>query len=299
LLTQLARALLDDDAAVLPHRPAADDPAHYAQALLRHPGWLLRALFGLPRMVAQARRVWRPGAQRADEGHNAFRAITVGAAQTRALRSAAAGGGVTLHELLSACLLLALAPLHTPRLQHARRRELAVASIMNMRRDLAPRSRRGLGPFLAAYRVAHCVPDGMAVRALATDVHRQTQRVHRGRLYLQSLLGLGVSALLWPLLTPRQRDAFYVKHFPVQAGITTIDLDRLWAEDGATPLPVAYLRAVPTGPLCPLVLAATQEHDCLHLGIAYRTGAYSHDVVEQLGTGLLLQIERATAASAP
>jgi hypothetical protein len=268
--------------------------------LLRHPGWLLRALLGLPHMVGQARRACRVRFERVDDRRNAFRSLHLGAAQTQALRAAAHGWGVTLHELLTACLLLALSPLVTRRGGTARRQELAVASIMSMRRDLGPEARVGLSPFLAAYRVSHRVPEGIGLRQLASDVHQQTQRIKRDHLYLQSLMGLALSVPLWPLLSPQQRDGFYPKHFPVQAGITSIDLNRLWAEDGSAPVGrIGYLRAVPTGPLCPLVLAVTLAHDELQLGLAFRSTAFPRDVVDRLAAQLLRHADlSATGATA-
>lgn len=292
LLTRLARALLDEDPAAAPV-PPAHDGARYRQALLRHPGWVMRALLGLPRMIGQGRRACRVRFERADDRHNDFCSLRLGSEHTQALRAAARAWGVTLHELLSACLLLALSPLAARRAGARRRQELAVASIMSMRRDLGPEARSGLSPFLAAYRVSHRVPDGIGLRQLATDVHQQTQRIKKQHLYLHSLMGLALSVPLWPLLTPRQRDGFYPKHFPAQAGITTIDLNRLWAADGSAPAQqVGYLRAVPTGPLCPLVLAVTEVHDELQLGLAYRRAAFSRDAVEQLKAGLRQHAEQ-------
>lgn len=290
LLTRLARALLDEAPAPAP--PPAHDDARYRHALLRHPGWALRALWGLPQMIGRSRHACRVRVDRADDRHNAFRSLHLGAAQTQALRTAAGDWGVTLHEVLTACLLLALSPLAARR-GATRRPELAVASIMNMRRDLGPAAHGGISPFLAAYRVSHRVPEGIGLRQLAGDVHQQTQQVKRRHLYLQSLMGLALSVPLWPLLTPRQRDGFYAKHFPVQAGITSIDLNRLWAEDESAPARrIGYLRAVPTGPLCPLVLAVTQVHDELQLGLAYRPSALSREAVDGLATRLQQQADR-------
>jgi len=280
-LTQLAGQLLGEVA--LPAPAQACGPGRYRQAVLRHPGWWLRALVGVPRMLAQSRRSCRMRSRGADDRRNGFRSLQLGAAQTRALQAAAGAWGVTLHELVTACLLKALSPVVPGRDERSRRNALAVASIMNMRRDLGPASRDGISPFLAAYRVVHRVPEGIGLRQLALEVHAQVQRVKRDHLYLQSLMGLALTVPLWPLLTPRQRDAFYPKHFPVQAGITTIDLDRLWAERGGAPSArIDYLRAVPTGPLCPLVLAVTRVRGELRLGLCFRTGVYSGKAVERL-----------------
>ena len=289
LLTRLARVLLDEPPAPA---PTVHDGARYRHVVLRHPGWALRALLGLPRMIGRSRRACRARFDCIDDRHNAFRGLHLDATQTEALRKAAGAWGVTLHEVLTACLLLALSPLAARR-GATRRPELAVASIMNMRRDLGPAAHGGISPFLAAYRVSHPVPEGIGLRQLAGDVHQQTQQVKRRHLYLQSLMGLALSVALWPLLTPRQRDGFYAKHFPVQAGITSIDLNRLWAEDGSAPARrIGYLRAVPTGPLCPLVLAVTQVHDELQLGLAYRRSALSREAVDRLAAQLQQQADR-------
>ncbi len=87
--------------------------------------------------------------------------------------------------------MLALSPLAARRHGETRRTQLAVASIMNIRQDFQPEVRDALAPFLAAYRVAHAVPDGIELRTLAHEVHAQTSRIKRRHLYLQSLLGLG------------------------------------------------------------------------------------------------------------
>jgi hypothetical protein len=167
-----------------------------------------------------------------------------------------------------------------------------VASILNMRRDLEPGERDVLSPFLAAFRVSHTVPEGIGLQQLAQAVQQQSSRIKRRHLYLQSLLALGLSAWLWPLLTPAQRMGFYPKHFAVWAGLTSLDLNALWARTPpASTTGLDYLRAVPTGPLCPLVLAVTRVHDRLHLGFAFRTSAFSREAVEGLAAALLRQAD--------
>jgi hypothetical protein len=89
-----------------------------------------------------------------------------------------------------------------------------------------------------------------------------------------------VSAVLWPWLSTARRQRLYPKHFPVWAGITSLNLSPIWARTQcADTARLDYLRAVPTGPLCPLVLAVTTAHDVLHLGIAFRTAAFTREQV--------------------
>jgi hypothetical protein len=295
LLSHLACALARPGA--VPTPLAMDGhPASYRRTLLRHPGWALRALIGLPRMVADARRAWRVPYTRIEDGSNAYCGVPVDEARTAAMRAAAKAWGVTFNDLLLACLLQALSPLAARRRSASRRNRLAVASIMNMRRDLRAEARNAVSPFLAAFRVSHCVPEGIELRELAQAVQQQTSRIKRNHLYLQSLLALGLSALLWPLLTPLQRLGFYPKHFAVWAGITSLDLNLIWGQaSSADTAGLDYLRAVPTGPLCPLVLAVTSVHDRLHLGFAYRTSAFSREAVQGLADALLQQADKLMA----
>ena len=249
-------------------------------------------------MVADARRAWRVPYTHIEDGTNAYLGVPVDAARTAALRAAAKAWGVTFNDLLLACLLQALSPLAARRRGAPRRNRLAVASILNMRRDLRPEARDAVSPFLAAFRVSHTVPEGIGLQQLAQDVQRQTSNIKRNHLYLQSLLALGLSALLWPLLTPLQRFGFYPKHFAVWAGITALDLNPLWGQaDAADTAGLDYLRAVPTGPLCPLVLAVTSVHDQLHLGFAFRTSAFSREAVDALAAAMLRQADALRAAA--
>lgn len=299
LLTHLACALAGSVDAPAPLALGCRS-ASYRGTFLRHPGWVLRALLGVPRMVADARRAWRVPYSRIEDGRNAYLGMPVDAVRTAALRAAAKAWGVTFNDLLLACLLQALSPLAVRRRSAARRNRLAVASIMNMRRDLRPEARDAVSPFLAAFRVAHTVPEGIGLQQLAQDVQRQTANIKRHHLYLQSLLALGMSALLWPMLTPLQRFGFYPKHFAVWAGITSLDLNLLWGEaDRAGTTGLDYLRAVPTGPLCPLVLAVTSVHDQLHLGFAFRTSAFSREAVDALAATMLGQADALRAVASP
>lgn len=273
-------------------------PATYRNLLLRHPLWALRAALALPRMIAGARRAYRPRYADVEDGANAYRELRIDAPQAAALRAAAKAWDVTLNELLMAAMLLALSPHALDRRREPRRSELALASILNMRRDFGPDAQDALNPFLAAFRVSHAVPDGMALSELALEVHAQAARVKRGHLYLQSLIALGVSALLWPMLSLRRRHAFFPKYFAVWAGITSLDVDALWARSADAGCEgLDYLRAVPTGPLCPVVFAVTAARGALNVGIAYRTAAFSRPALERLAADFMRAIASARAES--
>ena len=299
LLTSIACSVARPKTAP-PATPMERYSATYRSVLLRHPLWVIRAILGLPRMVATARRAYRPRYANVEDTYNAYTYLRVGPPQMGVLIGTAKAFGVTLNELLMACLMLVLSPLAAGRRRERRRNELAVASILNMRRDFRPDAHEALSPFLAAIRVSHIVPDGIDLRQLAQDVHAEMTRIRRRRLYLQSLMALAVSALLWPLLTVSQRHGFYPKHFPVWAGITALNVNAIWAEaECADMAGLDYLRAVPTGPLCPMVFAVTTAHDVLHVGIAYRTAAYSRATVDGLTAEFVRSIDRLGVEPSP
>ena len=266
-------------------------PATYRSLLLRHPVALLKALTGLPRMVASARRAFRPRYGSADDQYNAFKLFSLGPASLRGLRGAGKAWGVTFNDLLLASALHALAPLAPERARQPRRRELAVASIVNIREDFGSAARAALSPFLASFRVSHAVPAGIGLRDLVQAVHAETARVKARRIDLASLLALGVSGLMWPFLSPRRRARFYAKYHPAWAGVTTLNVDALWRRADGRVAMFDYIRAVPTGPLCPMVFAVTTARDALHIGVSYRTAAFSPAAIDGIAHEFVRCIE--------
>lgn len=266
-------------------------PATYRGLLLRHPLRVLGGLAGLPRMVASSRRSFRPRYADADDQYNAFTYFRLGPRALAGLRGAGKAWGVTFNDLLLASVLLALAPLAPERATQPRRRELALASIVNIRDDFGAAARAAMSPFLASFRVSHPLPAGIGLRDLVQAVHAQTARVKARRIDLLGLLALGVSALMWPFLSVRQRARFFVKHHPTWAGVTTLNVNALWSRGGGCEAQFDYLRAGPTGPLCPMVFAVTAVKDALHIGVSYRTAAFSKAAIDGVANEFVRCIE--------
>jgi hypothetical protein len=158
-----------------------------------------------------------------------------------------------------------------------------VASIVNARDDFGAEPQRVFGQFLASFSVAHPLPEGIGLRELAQDVHNWTARIKRDKLYLQTIIALGVSDLMWPFLSRARREGFYAKYHPVWGGVTPLNVDALWGKSGRNDVRSwEYFRAVSTGPLCPLVLAVTTAQDTMHVGVSYRTAAFSRTMVDDV-----------------
>ncbi|MGA8034044.1 MAG: hypothetical protein WCB48_16790 [Casimicrobiaceae bacterium] len=244
----------------------------------RHPLQVARAMTRMPAMAQSCRRTMRPRYRSIEDGHNGFALFALEAPDYAALRAAARRWGVTFNDVLLALLLLAQANRSPERLQAARRRKLAVASIVNLRDAHGDAAKDAFGQFLSSLRVSHPVPPGTTLESLAKDVHAQTSRIKHERLYLATLLAMRIDRVIGHFQTPRQRAGIYAKSYPVGAGTSTLNVDALWHPVDSAPVPL-YLRGVPTGPLAPIVLAATTSNETMHAGVSWRTSAVARDEI--------------------
>jgi hypothetical protein len=261
-------------------------PATYRRLVMRNPIAFLRSFARLPDLLARSRRSFRPRYARIDDPHNGFAYFRVGQAEFAGLRRVARVWGVTLNDVFLASLLDALSPLAIDRRDAPRRRELAVTSIVNVRQDFGIDLRDTFGQFLCSFRIAHPVPEGIQLRDLAHAVHAETARIKREKLYLQTIVALGLSGLMWPFLTVARRRGFFAKYYPAWGGLTTLDIDALWGRrDPDRSGALDYLRAGSTGPLCPVVFAVTIAGDALHVGASYRSAAFSRADVDAVMAG--------------
>lgn len=267
-----------------PARPLDRYPRRYGRLFLRHAGATLRGLRRLPEIAAGCRRSVRPADPGGDDPRNGFAYRRIDASQFTALVRAAKGWNVTVNDVLLAMLLKSLEPLAGNRDAHAKRHELGVASIVNLRRDLGIDPNATFGQFLSSFRVSHPMPPGTSLEQIARDIRTETARIKRERLYLQSLLAIAASGLLWRFLSPAQRRGFYAKNYPVLGAVSLLDVNALWTATGARSAPPEYVRAIPTGPLAPVVVAATTAGDALHLGFSWRSATFSAENIAALAS---------------
>ena len=195
------------------------------------------------------------------------------------LRAMVSATGVTLNDWLLAVLFRAVAPLAPGLRVTGRRREIAIASIVNVRHEFGALAAGTFGQFLAALRVAFLPAKGAEpVPDVAREIHRVTAEIKRRRQYLRAVLALGIAALFWPFLTTHHRRRFFTKHNPSLGGVTILGVDGPWAAAGLAP-PSGYLRGVSTGPVAPLVLAVSAGTQGLTVGITFRRGAHGPELI--------------------
>jgi len=263
-------------------------PPKYRHLFARQAIPLVKGLANLRVLVASCRRSVRPHYARSEDGYNGVAFFRLDSDDHANLTRTARDWDMTQNDLFLSILLWILSPRLAERRQAKRRRELAVASIVNVRRDFGAKSADGFVPLLASFRVAHPVPPGMGLRELATFVHAETSRVKRGKLYLQTLLAIGLSGLQWRFLSVEQRRGFHAKNYAVWAGVTPLYLDALWPAARTYPFRVEYVRAVATGPLSPIVVALTTLGEVVQVAVSFRTAALDRERVD----GIIVDIIR-------
>jgi hypothetical protein len=166
-----------------------------------------------------------------------------------------------------------------------------LASIVNLRREFESDPHGTFGLFLASLRLAHPVPEGIELRRLADDIHAETQRIKKEKLYLQTLLALGWTAIAWRFLSPERRRRFLAKHYPIWAGVTSLNIDALWPEPTAPGAPLEYTRAVPTGPMAPLAFAITTFRGAMQVGVSFRVADVTAETASRVARGLVGEIQ--------
>jgi len=266
--------------------PASLYPGTGAPVFLRNAGYMLAGLAAVPSIMASARRSIRPRYPRGNDRQIAFATVRIAASGAAAISRAARAWGVTRADLMMALLMKAIAPIAGDARHDERRHEIGIASIINIRREFGTSTDASFGQFLSSFRYAHPVPRGVALEQVARDVHRETSRVRRRKLYLQTLIALAGMVLLWPRLTPSQRANVDAKNYPAWAGYTPLDVDALWPNADGVAAPSEYLRAVSTGPASPLIVAATTAGGMLHIGLSYRIAAYTAEDIARIAAAL-------------
>jgi hypothetical protein len=250
-------------------------PSRFRRLIARHPVQAARAFAEVPRLALRARRSRRAPGLEFREGTNAFLMRSLPASVAEGVGRTAQRLGATRNDVLMAALIRAIAALKPRPAPGARRYEVAVASIVNIRRDCAGPASRTFGQFLSSFRASYPHPLEASLDDVVRAVHAESRDLRTRRRYLRTLFALAISGLAWRVVGDNLRDSLYAKHYPVWAGLTTLVVPGLWdaLSHGAGEAPPAYRRGVSTGPLAPIVVAATFSGSSLELGVSFRPAA--------------------------
>ena len=169
LLRDFVRAYLNKGS---PASPAQLNlyPDSRARLLTRHPKVVAHKLLGLPREIGNLKHSYRPRYRDVQDLRNGFDLFSLNAERLRSLVAAAKSSNVTVNDLLLALLMKSLAPLSSGRLNAAKRRNISIGCIVNIRRDLGINSAQTFGLFLGSFAVTHAVPEAITLRDLAGNI---------------------------------------------------------------------------------------------------------------------------------
>jgi NRPS condensation-like uncharacterized protein len=90
-----------------------------------------------------------------------------------------------------------------------------------------------------------------------SSIARQNAHHKEARTAAVNMLRMAAGYAQAQFLTSKQLDAFYRNYMPVSGGISNVNMNRAWpAAYHPSPL-LDYIRVAPTGPMVPVVMAAT------------------------------------------
>jgi hypothetical protein len=257
-------------------------PRGYLTRAALRPGRVFGWLRTFPAAVRSVRRSFRPYYKDQGDHVNGLKVFDLGESALGTLLRVSKRWGVTVNDLFLAAMLKTLSPCAEGRHRARRRKSISVASVANIRKDLGIPAEGVFGLFVGFLRVTHDVPPALGIRQIAMEVNCQTAEVKARRLYLGAPLELGISRLARGLLSQEGQRRFYGKYFPLWGGLTNVNLNSLWDEAGKG-APFGYVRAVSTGPVCPVVFSVTTVGSKVSCAVSYRRSAFSAgDIVDMV-----------------
>lgn len=272
-------------------QPLNCHPERPERMLIRRYKLIARKVLALPRNILTMRHSHRPPLRVPHDQSSRLLLIPDSSNHLHRLITTARRWGVTLHDLMLAMLMKALAPLALDRHRDAKRRNLSLGTIANIRPDLGIDSEHTFGLFLGSFVVTHPVPEDITLQQLALELHSQTHRIKNRKLYLAAHLDLFLASRVLALHSTLRQGRFYHKHHPLWGGITNMNLNKLWPVDSG-PKPLDYVRAVSTGPVTPLVLSITTLHDRLNISLTYRPAVFTEGGIAQVREGLTRELNQ-------
>ncbi len=198
------------------------------------------------------------------------------------LRCCAKSLKVSVHDVILATLAQTLQH-HLPRraLRDPRSR-IALATIVDARRDAAPDVQGQLGTFLTFHVVNLSGSAGGTLSDTIRQVSAQTAQLKAQCGHLDSVVDMKLLGSIWPVLSARRRATFVRKTFPLTAGASNVVIPADWFGPAGNDQVLDYFRASPTGPGVPLVLTPTTFLDRMNISVSYRATAFSRDRVQAL-----------------
>lgn len=208
------------------------------------------------------------------------------------LLATARGRGATLNDLLVTALLAALAEAFPERRAEPKRRDLSVAVVADLRRlsaRLAPAAGVPLGSFTVGVPDA-LVPPGGSGTPLLERVAAQTRREKRPERLAASWVETGMGAAVSSLVPAGELEGYLARQFVVAGGVTNLRLPGAWFPPPVAARILDHRLAVSSGPIAPVVLAATTAAGRLGLTLCWRSDRLAPDRAERVASSVGLAL---------
>jgi len=213
----------------------------------------------------------------------------------RPLREFAAENRASVQDVVFAALLEGLAETFPEGARGAPwRRNLSLATAINLRGFARPALDNAFGQFLGSYMVMHPVPAGTPFPRLVREVAAQSDFIKRRRLFFSHVWSFTAMAALWPWAGRSVRKRYGRWLCPLSGAVSNMNLTDLFDDLGVS----TYLRGASTGPIMPLLLDVTTVGPTFSLTTIHRRSAFSEEQVDALVGSVCRRLEEPWRESA-
>jgi hypothetical protein len=250
-------------------------------------GWDgVEAFLNMARRHTRLRQARKVASTNLADPRTGFMTLAAPAGLADGLRRYARSRRVTVNDLLLASLAEACA-LHVPMQYRAKRRDLAVGSIVDLRRYCREDLSNTFGLYLGFTNVV-CRPEHWRdFERLLRVVTAQTHHQKSDGVLASSIMWLTVALALGRLGRADDIYHFYRKELPLAGGLSNVHVDGAWPGESERALVLEYLRVSPTGPMTPVAFTVTTVRDRMSLGLTHRGGLIPAERAAAFGRTLM------------
>ncbi len=187
---------------------------------------------------------------------------------------------VTINDVVLAALAEAIA-MSTPERVTDRRRDLALAAIVDLRPLKAQQLMDRMGLYLGYFNVI-CPAEHHEFEQILRTVHAQSAGAKARKTFLKAGLELQIAASLWPWIPAERRATYFSRHKPLAGAVTNIRVRDSWLAGELGESLGGWWRAASTGPMAPLAVSITTAAGRLTCGITSRSSGFAADAVESI-----------------
>lgn len=185
----------------------------------------------------------------------------------------------TVHDVFLAVLHQVLGR-HLPfRRSLSQSDKIALGSIVDIRSELAEPLRESLGVLLGFWTLRERVGAFASLSEAVERIALRTRQIKSQRAQVDSLVGIGIGAAVWPWFPRPWRARLMRRVMPLTAGVTNVVVRDRWLEQRVGRAIVDYARAAPLGPTVPLVISPTTVGNQFNIGFTYASNEFAASTI--------------------